>query len=832
MKIQRIWRAFFVMLAMSISIGANAQEALFESIGASSTANLPEHVSKAQKVRVNRRALQAPSLSIDISGEQFTAIRDRVERQKKGQLIWVGHLQGNPGNTVIVTLRGNDISALIQTDSNSYRLGLDKQGQRQLYQIDFGSLPEDDAADLPAPDSYMGEDFPVSTEATTNQDLLVVYNQLACNYAGSCGQLETNIMTAVTDLNTAYQQSGIDITMTLVGMEWVDYAGTGASATLTALRSTTDGIIDIVHTYRDALGADIVSMVYDGDGCGIGYRPSSATSAFNVTDVPCMVGNRTMAHEIGHNQGAHHDRVTVGGGGTGDYLYGYRRCDNNTAEDVGSPYFRTVLSYSCTAAPRVGRFSNPNFNYLGVPQGIDPDLQPSLGAFNARTLNESAAYVAGFRSSVAVIPPSAPANLDAVASGTFSMSVSWGDTSGNESSFELQRSLDGSGWSTIATLGANDNFHEDNGLNALTTYFYQVRASNSEGNSAYSNADSDTTFALPASVEDHANGESSTRGSVTGSYTATQADGGSVQTITETSSGGRKSARRQSFTHTWLFDVFGGSGGVLFDANAWVSGSEGANFYYSLDGGSSWTLMFTVDSNLSSNSQSFALPGSASDDVRVQARDAAQSNGEAVDTLSVDYMVITSYTTPGDPPAAPSGLSVGLTTSNSVDLSFTDNADDEFGFDVWRSDSDPGAVCSGGASVGSAGTSAGTGGGVSFTDPTAAAEATYWYWVLAFNGGGDSGCSNVVSATTTVAPAISITSINGYKVKGKHTVDLTWTGVTTGTADIFRNTTLIPTANDGAHTDNIGAKGGATYTYKVCDAGSTTVCSGTVTVTF
>ena len=122
---------------------------------------------------------------------------------------------------MVVVLKGNDISALIQTDLSAYRLGLDTSGQRQLYQIDLGSLPQDDAADLPAPDSYMSEDFSEMSAASNNQDLLVVYNQAACNYKGSCGQLESDITLAVADLNTAYQKSGIDITMTLVGMEWV-----------------------------------------------------------------------------------------------------------------------------------------------------------------------------------------------------------------------------------------------------------------------------------------------------------------------------------------------------------------------------------------------------------------------------------------------------------------------------------------------------------------------------------------------------------------------------------------------------------------------------------
>jgi len=38
-----------------------------------------------------------------------------------------------------------------------------------------------------------------------------------------------------------------------------------------------------------------------------------------------------MKHEIGHNQGAHHDRQTVVGGSNGAYNYGYRRCSNGNA---------------------------------------------------------------------------------------------------------------------------------------------------------------------------------------------------------------------------------------------------------------------------------------------------------------------------------------------------------------------------------------------------------------------------------------------------------------------------------------------------------------------
>ena len=59
----------------------------------------------------------------------------------------------------------------------------------------------------------------------------------------------------------------------------------------------------------------------------------------------------------------------------------------------------------------------------------------------------------------------------------------------DEASFVVQRSTTiGTGFNTIATLGANTTSYIDNtGLTASTTYFYQVFATNAAGNSGFSN---------------------------------------------------------------------------------------------------------------------------------------------------------------------------------------------------------------------------------------------------------------------------------------------------------------------------------------------------------
>ena len=824
----------FGFLMIAASVGVSAQEALFQIKGPPSSVNLPDHAVAAQTVRVNRRALQSPRISIELFGETYTATRSHIDRQTAGLTVWTGHLDGSPADSVILVIKGSTASGFIQRGLETYRIGAGPANDSRLYMLDLGRLPPEDIPGLPDGGGALTQHEPRSP-ASTVQDLLVVYNQAACTSAdatGNCAQLEADIVTAVADINAAYAASGIDITMNLVGTHKTVYTGTGSSQTLSDLAGTSDGFMDEVHGVRDSVGADIVAMVYDGQGCGIGYLNSGASTAFSVTDEPCLVGNRTMAHEIGHNQGAHHDRQTVGGGSPGAYNYGYRRCNDGSVDDFGSPFFRTVLSYSCSSAPRVGRFSNPNVNYSGVPQGVDPAVDPNRGAWNARTLNERAATVAGFRDSPATEPPNAPGDLNAIAGGYDFIDLTWLDLSSDETSFVIQHSLDGSSWSDIATLAANTEAFTDNGLAPESTHYYRVRAENSAGSSGYSNTASATTDALPASVADTATADVAIQGTVSGSYVATQNSGGAVQTVTETHTGGPKKDRKQSYRHAWTFNVFGGAGGVVVSVDAWVSGSEGANFYYSLDGGVSRSLMFTVDNTVPAGPQMFTLPAGTSGAVRVEAEDAAKTTGEPVDSVTVDYIVITSYSDAGDPPATPSDAAVTGTTASSVTLEFSDNSEDEFGFELWRAAADPGGNCEAGSVAETLDPQTGTG-VVTHTDNSVEPESTYWYWARSFNGAGDNGeCSNAASATTPAGSDISL-SVIGYKVKGVKTVDLTWSGASGASVDIHREgSVIVTTANDGAFTDDTGQKGGGSLTYKVCEAGSPTICSDPATAVF
>jgi len=109
-----------------------------------------------------------------------------------------------------------------------------------------------------------------------------------------------------------------------------------------------------------------------------------------------------------------------------------------------------------------------------------------------------------------------------------------------------------------------------------------------------------------------------------------------------------------------------------------------------------------------------------------------------------------------------------------------------------------------------------------------AAAGTYSVimWVL-----DDQGYSSMTFQDVTVAPIPVITlSATTSKVKGSRTVDLTWSGATSSTVDLYRNGLQIgSTPNDGSERTTVGTKG--TYTYRVCQA-STQYCSNDVTVSF
>jgi hypothetical protein len=300
------------------------------------------------------------------------------------------------------------------------------------------------------------------------------------------GALESLVQNAVQAANQAYRNSGVAITLELVGLQEVNYTENGSmKAVLTALQKNGDGELDAVHAMRDSVGADVVTLLAEADdSCGIawsmrGEHVSAARTAFNVVNPGCL-SNQSLAHEVGHNQGNMHDRDSTSNTGAFPYSYGYRHC---TDDGTG---FRTIMAYACKGVARVARFSSPQLLYRGQPMGVGYESAPQDSSDNVRSMNNTADTVSAFRTLPGLRQVAPPDRLSAWTSASHTVVLNWFDAAGNEAGYKVERSVNGVDFEQIAMLGPNSTRYVDFGPGNATRYFYRVRAFNGRGNSRYS----------------------------------------------------------------------------------------------------------------------------------------------------------------------------------------------------------------------------------------------------------------------------------------------------------------------------------------------------------
>ncbi len=117
-----------------------------------------------------------------------------------------------------------------------------------------------------------------------------------------------------------------------------------------------------------------------------------------------------------------------------------------------------------------------------------------------------------------------------------------------------------------------------------------------------------------------------------------------------------------------------------------------------------------------------------------------------------------------NPPAAPSGLSAAAVSTSQINLSWTDNANDEDGFYIER---DAGSGFQQIASVGANVTT--------YSNTGLTSNSTYSYRVRAWNSAGNSGYSNTASATTQQLTAPAAPTGLQTTIVSAGSVSLTWT---------------------------------------------------------
>lgn len=253
----------------------------------------------------------------------------------------------------------------------------------------------------PAPPAGSGRSLDAPTDSGRLIDIMIVWTPAAQSAAGGLAAIQNLAQAAVDSANAAYLNSGIAQRLRLVHRQQVTYGersncagGNAFDCALDDITAEGDGYMDDVHVLRDQHGADLVALfIHNSSYCGLAWLPwtPSPDLGFSITAHACAVGNKSFAHEVGHNMGAHHDPSYADAAGPKPYNRGYI-----------SPQldWRTVMSYpgACGGCARVAFFSNPKLTFDGAAMGT-----PGLSN-NAQVLNTTGKAIAAYRTTSPLHP--------------------------------------------------------------------------------------------------------------------------------------------------------------------------------------------------------------------------------------------------------------------------------------------------------------------------------------------------------------------------------------------------------------------------------------------
>lgn len=773
----------------------------------SGTASETTRTKRSQRCQVSTAALKQSMLNINLFPDRkIVAVRDRESRHSNGDTVWVGRVLDEPFSRVTLSNCGGVIAGSIELvrygGSEVYEITPTAAGDSIVTQVEMSG----DVCPTVVPVGQVPSGSnppPVAGDGTISTiDLLVVYSPASRTLYGKAG-IEAMIMSAVADANTAYLNTQINATLNLKAMVEVAYAEDGnISNALTRLQTLSDGFIDEVHSLRETYAADVVTLVCeDSSSAGIGYvmtTPSTsfAPYAFNVIYSGALSG-LTLPHEIGHHMGCQHNRENSSSAGAYPYAYGMRNC---TIDGTG---FRTVMSYYCSDAPRIPYFSTPNLQYNGIPLGIAYEASPATSSDNARCINSTAATVAAFRSATSPFP-AASSSLTATAVSSGQVNLAWTDNATNETGFLVQRSVDQSAWIELANLPVNTLSYSDPTVGAGVTYYFKVTAYNSSGSAPASNIAMVTTPAMPkpgSPTSLAASAVSNSQINLTWTDASTNEDGFRVERSvdgTTFSALTNLAANAISFADTsltssttyWYRIYAYNSGGSSSYSNTVSATTQvptpvpAAPSTLALTVKSASSIALTWKDN-STTESGFKIERSTDGVTFTQVTSVAVGIVAYTDSSlspskkywyrvcaynaggNSTYTAAASATTQAlpTPPTAPSTLTVTVVSNSSLKLGWKDNSTNETGFKIERSTDGTNftLVTNTLASV------------ITFTDSGLASATKYYYRVRAYNDGGLSAYTTVVSATTSAPPTPPIAPTTlAVSVVSSSSLKLTW----------------------------------------------------------
>jgi hypothetical protein len=409
--------------------------------------------------------------------------------------------------------------------------------------------------------------------------------------------------------------------------------------------------------------------------------------------------------------------------------------------------------------------------------------------------------------------PAAPTALSATAPSNTQINLGWTDNAGNETGFYVYQSTTSIKPATAtATLAANAVTFNATGLTSSTQYFFWVCAYNVIGNSADAAASATTK---PAGVEKVTNGAFTTTIANWTTYkdpAATATIAWNAGTIKATITNGGTQVYHVQFTQAITYTA-GMTYSLSFDAsspegnrNIAVAQEQGSGDYHAIAG--SATQAFALTNVTKNYTYQFT-----STETNALGRLTFNCGNNAFDVV-VDNVSLLESAPVVNPPNAPTGLTATAVSSSRINLSWTDNANNETGFYLYQS------TTTTKPSTATATLAANT---VSYSATGLTAVTPYFVWVCAYNAVGNS-TDAFASATTLDNPPVAPNGLSATAA-GTSQINLSWTdnaGNETGfyvyqsTATAKPATATATLAANAVTYSATGLTAGTRYNYWVC----------------
>jgi fibronectin type 3 domain-containing protein len=620
----------------------------------------------------------------------------------------------------------------------------------------------------------------IATATTTSQASALDFSS---GFANSSGVLTYNGSAKINGTSAQLTDGGGSEAGSVFSTNKVDVTqfGTQFSFQLTAGSSTADGFtFTIQGVGPTALGPS---------GGGLGYGPDHTGGTGGIAS------SVAVKFDLYNNQGEGTDS-------TGLYIDGVAPTNVGSIDLTGTgidlhsgDVINVTMTYDGTTLtvtetdPTVNKSASQSYT-INIPNTVGGGT--AYVGFTAGTggLTATQDILSWSYTPTANALPAAPSNLTGTVISGSEVDISWTNNANNQAGFLVDRSTDGVTFNQIASVGASVTTYHDTSLSPGETVYYEVRATNAAGDSAFSNVFKATT-AIPPAPPTNVQATKITTTEVDLSWTNVATNATGIKILAQLGNNTARVVATGLAPTTTSFNVTGLTPGspYLFEIDALnSSGPSGAATFNASTLTAAPTNLTAAAGNGVVNLSWTAPTGAVSYDVyrgTTAGGESAAPLATGVTAASFSDTTVTNgatyfYTvtavnanaaplanqsaasneasaTPqvATPPAAPTNLKATPVAPNqgvsSVTLAWTASAG-ATSSDVYRSTT----------ANGEGGTPLATGvTGASYTDKTAVFGTTYFYKVSAVNGGGQSGLSNEVSATPLFTAHIHFTAQSG-----------------------------------------------------------------------